>query len=67
MRAHALSETMRDSGLFDQAALARLLDEHQSGHRDHSMPIWLLLVLDGFLAGELAGLPVARPEGMAPA
>ena len=67
VRAHALSETMRDSGLFDQAALARLLDEHQSGHRDHSMPIWLLLVLDGFLAGELAGLPVARPEGMAPA
>jgi asparagine synthetase B (glutamine-hydrolysing) len=65
VRAHALSETMRDSGLFDQAALVRLLDEHQSGRRDDSMPIWLLLVLDGFLASELAGSPAPRPEEMA--
>jgi asparagine synthase (glutamine-hydrolysing) len=67
MRAHVLSETMQDSGLFDQTALARLLDEHQSGRFDHSAPLWLLLVLDGFLATELAGSPAAPPREMVPA
>ncbi|HJS84819.1 MAG TPA: asparagine synthase-related protein, partial [Acetobacteraceae bacterium] len=67
VRAHALSERMRDSRLFDPAALARLLDEHQSGHRDHSMAIWLLLVFDGFLASEAADSPMARAEAMATA
>ncbi len=67
VRAHALSDRMRDSGLFDQAALGRLLDEHLSGRRDHSMPIWLLLVLDGFLASELASSPASRREEMAAA
>ncbi len=64
VRAHVLSDTMRDSGLFDQNALGRLLDEHQSGRLDHSMPIWLLLVFDGFLATELAGSPATQAQEM---
>ena len=32
------------TGLFNQAYLARLVDEHQSGIRDHSAPLWTLLM-----------------------
>lgn len=32
------------TGLFNQAYLARLVDEHQSGRRDHSAPLWTLLM-----------------------
>jgi asparagine synthase (glutamine-hydrolysing) len=32
------------TGLFNQAYLTRLVDEHQSGLRDHSMPLWTLLM-----------------------
>ena len=29
---------------FNQSYLIRLVDEHQSGVRDHSMPLWTLLM-----------------------
>jgi asparagine synthase (glutamine-hydrolysing) len=32
------------TGLFNEAYLARLVDEHQSGIRDHSAPLWTLLM-----------------------
>ena len=32
------------TGLFNQRYLARLVDEHQSGMRDHSAPLWTLLM-----------------------
>ncbi|MEQ9395889.1 XrtA/PEP-CTERM system amidotransferase [Haliea sp.] len=32
------------TGLFNQDYLARLVDEHQSGLRDHSAPLWTLLM-----------------------
>ncbi len=32
------------TGLFNQTYLARLVDEHQSGVRDHSAPLWTLLM-----------------------
>ena len=35
-----------DSGLFNPAYLARLLDEHQSTRRDHSMFLWALMMFD---------------------
>ena len=41
---------MLDSGLFDGAAIGRLLDAHGSGARDHAQVIWLLLAFEGFLA-----------------
>lgn len=53
VRARLLGPAMRDCGLFDPAALARLLDEHETGRIDNSGAIWLLLVFEGFLASEL--------------
>jgi asparagine synthase (glutamine-hydrolysing) len=46
-----LGETMADSGLFDQAFLQKMVDQHQSGLRDYSAPIWSLLMFERFLAG----------------
>ena len=57
VRALVLGPVMLDSGLFDGAAIGRLLDAHESGARDHAQVIWLLLAFEGFLAA-LASTPV---------
>ncbi len=44
-----LGETMADSGLFDQAFVQKMLDQHQGGLRDYSAPIWSLLMFERFL------------------
>ncbi len=36
--------TLKADGLFEPAAVRRLLDEHNAGHRDHTLPLWALLV-----------------------
>jgi asparagine synthase (glutamine-hydrolysing) len=47
----ALAEpAFAQSGLFDRAAVARLLEQHQSGRRDHSRAIWALFMFAGFLS-----------------
>ncbi|NKC30551.1 asparagine synthase (glutamine-hydrolyzing) [Falsiroseomonas selenitidurans] len=51
VRARLTGEAMLDSGLFDAAALGRLVDEHAAGQADHAQPIWQMLVLEGFLRG----------------
>ena len=43
-----LGESMRDSRIFDMEYIERLLQQHLSGIRDHSPPIWALLVFEGF-------------------
>jgi asparagine synthase (glutamine-hydrolysing) len=52
LRARLLGGAMLGSGLFDAAALIRMLDEHEAGVLDHAQPLWLLLVLEAFLAGQ---------------
>lgn len=56
VRGRLLGPLMLDCGLFAAPAIARLLDEHEAG-RDHAQALWSLLVFDGFLASELAGMP----------
>jgi asparagine synthase (glutamine-hydrolysing) len=56
IRERLLGDRMLDGGLFDLDAIARLIDEHSSGRFDHSTPLWLLLVFEGFLFAE-AGSP----------
>lgn len=41
---------LADCGLFDMAEVSRLVDQHQSGMRDHSRVLWLLLMFQAFLA-----------------
>jgi asparagine synthase (glutamine-hydrolysing) len=44
LRRDLLEGGLADSGLFDHGYLARLVSEHQSGVRDHSAPLWTLLM-----------------------
>jgi asparagine synthase (glutamine-hydrolysing) len=42
-------ERLAQTGLFNPDFLLRLVEQHQSGLRDHSAPLWSLLMFDGFL------------------
>ena len=44
-----LGPTMREDDIFDLDYVRTLLTQHTSGMRDHSPPIWALLVFEGFL------------------
>lgn len=49
VKALLLSEQFRDSGFFDTARVAKLVDEHMTGYIDHSRALWTLLMFEGFL------------------
>ena len=42
-------ELMSDCGLFNQQTIHSMVDQHQSGMRDHSAAIWSLLMYEAFL------------------
>ena len=42
-------ERLAGCGIFEPEALRRLVSDHQSGRRDHSAPLWALLMFDRFL------------------
>jgi len=46
VRDAVLGERLQGSGLFNSVTLRRLVDHHQSGARDHSAPLWSLLMFD---------------------
>ncbi len=50
VRQSLLGETMAGCGLFDQRFLEKMVDQHQSGIRDYSSPIWSLLMFESFLS-----------------
>ncbi len=43
------SQALVDTGIFDMAVIAKLVDEHQSGRRDHSAALWALVMFESFL------------------
>ena len=58
LREAVLGERLADSGWFDRQALARMVDEHERGVRDHARPLWSLLMFEAFLrqsAGSVEG------------
>ena len=55
-----LGPCMLDSGIFDRSFLQQMVDQHQSGRRDFSTPIWTLMMFEAFqrnMQGELGSLP----------
>lgn len=44
-----LGERLSSSGIFDHKYLKHLVEQHQSGVRDYSAPIWSLLMFESFL------------------
>ena len=43
---HVLSSEALSRGYFEETALRRMFDEHQSGRRDHGYRMWALLMLE---------------------
>jgi len=50
IRSSVLSERMLDSGFFNADNLHILVDQHQSGLRDYSAPLWTAMMFDQFLS-----------------
>jgi asparagine synthase (glutamine-hydrolysing) len=48
LRDAVLGPRLMDCGLFNAEALRALVDEHQSGSRDHSAALWTILMFDNF-------------------
>ncbi len=49
VRGAVLGPQLAGSGWFDMGYLTRLVDEHQSGRRDHATALWTLLMFEAFL------------------
>lgn len=49
VREALLGDQMLETGFFNADYLHKLVDQHQSGIRDYSAPIWTLLMFEGFL------------------
>ena len=43
------SPILGDTGMFDMSCLEQLVDQHQSGIRDHSSALWALLMFESSL------------------
>ena len=58
---------LRESGFFDMATVGMLIDQHQSGERDHSAALWTLSMMEAFLrqvhGGAIPSATAAEPIG----
>jgi asparagine synthase (glutamine-hydrolysing) len=57
VREAVLGERLADSGLFNPTTLRRLVEQHLSGRRDHSAPLWSLLMFEAFLRSRDSDAP----------
>ncbi|HJV74480.1 MAG TPA: XrtA/PEP-CTERM system amidotransferase [Noviherbaspirillum sp.] len=44
-----LGPTLAATGIFNQSYLKEMVDQHESGRRDYSAPLWSLLMFEAFL------------------
>jgi asparagine synthase (glutamine-hydrolysing) len=44
-----LGQVLAETGWFNASYLRRLVEDHQSGRRDYSTPLWTLLMFESFL------------------
>ncbi len=49
VRQAVLGPRLADTGWFETGYLRQLVDAHQSGARDHSAPLWTLMMFEAFL------------------
>jgi asparagine synthase (glutamine-hydrolysing) len=60
VREAVLGNVLADTGLFNGVFLREMVDQHQSGRRDYSAPLWSLLMFESFLRNLNAGQVVAQ-------
>jgi asparagine synthase (glutamine-hydrolysing) len=61
VRNAVLGPVLAETGWFRASYLRRLVDDHQSGLRDYSAPLWTLLMFESFLRNVVGARP-ARPR-----
>ena len=49
VRDAVLGPSMRELGIFDFATIERMVEQHQSGLRDFSAPLWALMMFESSL------------------
>ena len=49
VRGALLAGPLAESGMFDAGTVRQMVEQHESGQRDHSTPLWTLLMYDAFL------------------
>jgi asparagine synthase (glutamine-hydrolysing) len=63
VRDAVLGQVLADTGWFNASYLRRMVDDHQSGARDYSAPLWTLMMFESFLRNVM-GAP-AMPQAVA--
>lgn len=61
VRDAVLGDRLAQTGWFNRDYLKRLVDDHQSGARDYSAPLWTLLMFEAFLRN-VVDAGVERPQ-----
>jgi asparagine synthase (glutamine-hydrolysing) len=57
VRTALLEGALAQSGYLDATVVRELLDQHQAGSHDHSLPLWSLTMFDAFLRRTLGDQP----------
>ncbi len=60
VRQALLGSTLADTGFFNMAFLQEMVEQHQSGRRDYTAPMWTLLMFEAFLRNCM-GVEEQRP------
>jgi len=60
VRSALLGGPLADSGWFDLQAVGQLVEQHENGSRDHSTPLWTLLMYDAFLRNVMGMAPMRQ-------
>ena len=58
MKDAVLGSVLADTGWFNHGYLRRMVDDHQSGMRDHSASLWTLLMFESFMRNVIGAQPV---------
>ncbi|ALK95203.1 asparagine synthase [Massilia sp. WF1] len=53
VRESLLGPILNSTGIFNTAFLAEIVEQHESGRRDYSAPIWTVLMFEAFLRKEM--------------
>jgi asparagine synthase (glutamine-hydrolysing) len=57
VRDAVLGSVLADTGWFNHACLRRMVNDHQSGMRDHSAALWTILMFESFMRNVMGAQP----------
>jgi len=49
MRKAVLNPALLETGIFNEGYLKQMIDQHQSGTKDHTVSLWSVLMFEAFL------------------